>query len=257
MRHAANNLDLLKAAAYCAAVGVVCAALLLQTGCQIPQWRIFQAKVDPKLAEKPPPQVEAERQAAKYIEQKSRSLDADPAQQISDIHDVAAPLSQSLGEPGKRVTIEDKDAIIARLQRQLAEQQKRDDKWRAFARKYAYTELEGTGVNLFEPGLGLGLIGLMAACILIPGFGSLVLFVIKRLRGTVQQIAQSVEEYKIEHPDEAAELEEYLSSAMDTPAKAIVKREKKFLDQSNLAELRAKAAARKAVAIPNTQPAAT
>jgi hypothetical protein len=207
-------------------------------GCSLlPDFRVGQKKIDAKLAEKPAQQVEAERAGAQFIALKSAAPEADPVQQVADIHAVAVPLSASLGEPAVAVALADKDAVIAALQRGIVAEQKRADAWRAFARKYAGRELEGTGVDLSGIGGGVGLLAIIAACIFVPGFGTLVLFVIKRLRGTVQQVAQGIEEYAVEHPAKAAELKEYLSSTMDRATKAIVKREKKFIDQSNLQEL--------------------
>jgi hypothetical protein len=216
--------------------------LLLLSGCTLPEWRVGQQKVDGRLAEKPPQQIEAERRAAKYLSLRSLVLEPDAAQQLLDIHRVATPLSASLGEPAAPVTIEDQAAVIDALKKGILAEQAKTEAWKAFARKHAGKPIEGTGVDLAPWGGGLGVIALVAACVFIPGFGSLVLFVIKRLRGTVQQMAQSVEEYAIEHPARAEELKEYFSSAMDRPAKAIVKREKQYLDESNLQELRQKAA---------------
>lgn len=212
-------------------------AVLALAGCALPQWRVFKAKIDPKLAEKPAAQIEAERQGAKYIAMVSASPAADPVRQVAEIHQVAVPLSSSLGEPILPIAIKDKDAIIARLQKGIVAEQAKVEKWKAFAQKYAGQSIEGTGVNLAPWGGGAGILLLVAACILVPGFGAFVLFVIRRLRSTVQQMAQGVEEFAIEHPDKASELKEYFSSAMDRATKAIVKREKKYLDRDNLTEL--------------------
>jgi hypothetical protein len=222
------------------------AALLcaLFAGCtMLPEWRVGQKKIDPALAEKPAQQVEAERRAAQWLAIHSAMVEPDARQQLLDIHGVASALSASLGEPKEPVAAEDKDAIIAELRRGIRAEQKKAEAWKAFALKYAHKPVEGTGVDLAPWGGGLGLVLIAAACIFVPGFGTLVLFVIRRLRGAVQQIAQGVEEYAIEHPEKAAELKEYLSSAMDRPAKAIMKREKQFLDHTNLHELLRKKAA--------------
>lgn len=210
-------------------------ALFLLTACGLPSLRVGQAKIDPKLAEKPPEQIEAERQGADYIEQKSAAPEPDAMKQLQDIHQVAGPLSASLGEPKKKVTVEDKDAIIASLKKGLLAEQKKAEAWKSFARKYAGKELEGTGVDLAGIGGGFGLLAIIAACIFVPGFGTLVLFVIKRLRGTVQQVAQGVEEYAAEHPEEADNLKKFLSAKMDSAHKAIVQREKQFVDWAAVA----------------------
>lgn len=225
----------------CSAAVVVMVVLL---GCAaLPEWRVGQKKVDPKLGQKPPEQIEGERKGADYIEQKSAAPEPDTTGQLADIHEVAGLLSASLGEPEKPVTIEDQAKVIAALRKGLRSEQKKADGWKAFALKYGGKPIEGTGVDLAPWGGGLGLVAIVAACILVPGFGTFVLYVIRRLRGTVQQMAQGVEEFAIEHPEKAAELQEYLSSAMDKPMKAIVKREKKYLDHSNLQELQRRKAA--------------
>jgi len=227
-------------------------SLFALAGCALPQWRVFQKQIDPKLGEKSPQQVEAERQGASYLMQKSAVVEPDPANQIQQIHAVATPLSQSLGEPKKPVTIEDKDAVIKELRKGLLNAQKKDEQWQAFARKYAYSELEGTGYNLAGPAGIIGLAAIAAACIFIPGFLTFLLFVIRRMRSGIQQMAQAVEEYQIENPKAAAELKEHLSSTMDTAAKKLVKREKNYLDESNLAELRLKVASQSSIPQPAT-----
>jgi hypothetical protein len=227
--------------------------LFVLPACQLPEFRVGQQKVDPKLADKPPEQTEAERRAAEYLSLRSLVLEPDARQQLLDIHNVATPLSASLGKSQAPVTIEDKDAIIAALTKGILAAQKKDEAWKAFARKHAGRPIEGTGVDLAPWGGGAGVLLLVAGCIFVPGLGSFVLFVIKRLRGTIQQMAQGVEEYAIEHPGKAKELKEYFTSAMDRPAKAIVKREKKYLDETNLQELRQQAAiAAAAAATPAT-----
>lgn len=210
--------------------------LFVLAGCTLPSWRVGQKTIDAKMGEKPPAQTESERQGAKFIELKSAKLEADPAQQVADIHAVAVPLSSSLGEPAKTVTLEDKEAVIKSLQAGIRAEQKKADAWKAFAKKYHGTQLEGTGVDLAPWGGGLGLVALLAACVLVPGFGTFVLFVIRRLRGTVQQVAESVEAYSKENPDEAAKLKGYFSAKMDKAHKAIIAREKKYIDWAKVAE---------------------
>lgn len=210
--------------------------IVAMAGCSLPNWRVFQKKVDPKLAEKPPEQVEAERRGAKYLSLRSIMLEPDVRQQLLDIHAVAEPLSASLGEPAAAVTAEDKDAVIASLRKGILAEQKKAAAWKSFAQKYAGKELEGTGVDLAGIGGGLGLLAIVAACVLVPGFGTLVLFVIRRLRGTVQQMAQSVEEYAVQHPEAAGALKERFSAVMDSAHKQIIKREKQFINWAKVAE---------------------
>jgi hypothetical protein len=65
---------------------------------------------------------------------------------------------------------------------------------------------------------------LVAGCILVPGFASLALFVIRKLRSTVRQVGTAVEAYKVEHPTEAAALEAELSRRMDEANKFLIRK---------------------------------
>lgn len=210
---------------------LVVVALLGLTSCSLlPSLRIFQKKIDPSLAEKPKQQVEAERRGAKLIEVKSAAPAPDAVRQVAEIHAIAVPLSASLGEPAQPVRLEDQAEVIAGLEKGLLAAQKKADAWKALARKYAGHTIEGTGLDIAPVGGGFGLLLLVAGCIFVPGFGSLVLFVIRRLRGTVQQVAQGIEQFKAANPDQADALGQFLGTAMDSTHKAIVDREKQFID---------------------------
>lgn len=222
---------------------LVCSILgLTLAGCQIPQWRVFQKKIDPKLAQKPAIQIEAERVGAAYIRAKSAHVEPDPVEQISQIHQVATPLSQSLGAPKEKAGTADNAAVIAELRSGQLESQKRADEWKAFARKYAGTELEGTGLNLFTPTALLGFAGVVALCIFVPGFLTFLFFVIRRMRSSFQQVAQAVEEFQVEHPAEAKALKAQISKRAEGYTKKLITREKKYLDQAKLNQLRAEMA---------------
>lgn len=67
---------------------------------------------------------------------------------------------------------------------------------------------------------------IVAGCILIPGLGSLAVFVVRRLRGTLRQIVGAVEEYRTERPDEAQALLDRLSAKMDAANKLLVRQER-------------------------------
>lgn len=217
---------------------------LIFSGCSLlPVLRVGQKKIDPKATEKPAEQTEAERRGAAYLSLRSMVFEPDARQQLLEIHTVAESLSASLGAPKKPVTLENKDAVISELRAGRLADQKKIEAYRAFTLKYAGSTIDGTGIDLAPWGGGFGLLLIVAGCIFIPGFGTLVLFVIKRLRGTVQQMAQGVEEFAVEHPEKAAELKDYLKGSMDKATKAIVKREKKYLDHSNIQELLRKKAA--------------
>lgn len=206
---------------------------LVFSGCTLPQWRVFQAKVPAPLA-KPLDQTEFERRAAELLARRIEKPEA--------LKPVAQQLSASLGAPAKPITEPDVEKASAlsvdELQRGMAKMQAQLALLNRRLATYQGKEIEGTGFNLAGPTGLLSIAGIVALCIFVPGFLTFVLFVIRRLRGTIQQMAQAVEEYQVERPAEGRELKEWFSSAMDRGAKAIVKREKRYMDTSNLEELR-------------------
>lgn len=194
---------------------LVCLAL---AGCALPQWRVFQKRIDPKLAEKPAAQVEAERQGARFIVDKSASLGVDPAAQIAGIHAVAVPLAASLGEPARPVAPADQAAVIEALRKGLRAEQAKAEQWREFARKYAGRPLEDTGINLAGPAGFVGLMLVIAACVLVPGLPYLLLRVVPVLWGGLRQAARGIEQIAEKAPSAVAELKEELAKR-STPAK--------------------------------------
>ena len=206
---------------------VALTSLLLLTGCSfLPEVRVFQKKVPIEAVS--PDVLEGQRQGAEYIEQKSASPGADPVKTIEEIHAVAAPLSASLGEPAKKVSANDKEAVIASLKKALLAEQKKADDWKKFSQKYGGAQLEGTGIDLAAPGALLGVGTLLALFIFVPGTLSVALFVMRRLRLTLQQTVKSVEEFAAENPEAAQKLKAYQSSNLDRAEKAIVKQVKKY-----------------------------
>lgn len=196
-------------------------------GCIMPEARVFQKKVPVEQAS--PEILEGQRQGAEYIEQKSASPGADPVKTIEEIHAVAAPLSASLGEPAKKITVDDSEVVIASLKKALLAEQKRADDWEKFSQKYAGTQLEGTGIDLATPGVFLGIGTLIALFIFVPGTLSVALFVMRRLRLTLQQTVKSVEEFAAENPEAAVSLKARQSSNLDRAEKALVAQVKKYI----------------------------
>lgn len=198
-------------------------SVLLLAGCTLPQWRVFQAKV-PEEKGKPAAQVEAERSAASYIAQKSAAPEPDPVAQVAAIHEVAVPLSSSLGEPKKPVVVtEDKDAIITSLRKGVLAEQQKAEQWRRFAIKYANKPLEDTGFNLAGPAGLLALIAFAAACVVFPAFGYLVLRVIPVLWGFFSRTTSAIGEFVQENPDAGDQLKTKLSRKMDEAHKKLVR----------------------------------
>lgn len=210
--------------------------LCFLTGCSTPQMRVFQKAV-PEPVGKPAELIEAERYAAKVIAVRIES----PPELIP----VAQELSNSLGEPNQEVDDDltpylAESALDSIYEGQVEYQEDRDkqDKW---LRKYHGLEIEGTGVNLFGGTVFLSFAAIIAACILLPGFGSLVIFLVRRLRVGMAQMVEGVEQWKAEHPDQAGALEEKLSRATDKAHKKFVKRLKKHpsgASKTNLDEIK-------------------
>ena len=199
--------------------------LLLLCGCSLPQWRVFQKTV-PTDTGPAPAVIESQRRAAALIVDLSASLSADPAKQVSDIHAVAVPLSVSLGEPLKRATVFQAPDVVASLRKSSLDAQAKAEKWREFARKYAGTPLEGTGVNLAGPAGLLGLIAVVAACVAFPPIGYVLLRALPVLWGFFRSTTSAISEFTTANPDEGERLKLTLSRKMDAAHKRLVKTRK-------------------------------
>jgi hypothetical protein len=193
--------------------------IVLFAACALPQWRVLQKKVDPTLAQKPAAQVEAERQGARFIVQKSASVGPSPVAQLADIHAVAVPLAASLGEPAKPVTLADQAAVIAALERGLRAEQKKAEQWRSFALRYANRPIEGTGINLAGPAGVLALVGVIAACVFCPTFLWLVLRIVPVLLGALRSAAGGIEALAAKAPEAVEQVKKNVLAPQMSPAK--------------------------------------
>jgi len=200
------------------------------TGCALlPEWRVFQKKIDPKLAEKPAAQIEAERAAAAYIVTRSQVSGRSPqvsdlSSQLSEIHSVAVPLAASLGAPNKPVTAADHARVIEQLTAGLRAEQKKAEQWRAFALKYAGKPIEDTGINLAGPAGLLGLAAVVALCIAVPPVGYVILRALPILWGFFRSSTSAIKEFADAHPRAGEDLAVTLSRKMDTAHKALVRK---------------------------------
>ena len=170
--------------------------------------------------------IESQRRAAALIVDLSASLSADPARQVSDIHAVAVPLSVSLGEPLKRATVFQAPDVVASLRKSSLDAQAKAEKWREFARKHGGTPLEGTGVNLAGPAGLLGLIAVVALCVIFPPVGYLLLRALPVLWGFFRSTTSAISEFTTANPDEGERLKLTLSRKMDAAHKRLVKTRK-------------------------------
>ena len=197
--------------------------LLTMAGCQMAQWRVLQAKIDPKLTEKPAEQIEAERQGAQFIRDKSNAPEVDVVEQLKVIHAVAVPLSSSLGtpeEPKRGVTPHE---TIKALQRGLMAQQRRTEQWKAFAIKHAGAEIEGTGFNLAGPAGLFAFAAIIALCVLVPPIGYMLLRMLPVLWGFFRKTTNAVAEFAEKRPDAANDLAVTLRGNLDSSHKRLVK----------------------------------
>jgi hypothetical protein len=197
---------------------ILVAVVLMLTGCTVPQWRVFQKTIPAPVA-KSDEQVEGERQAADLI---AKTIEEPVA-----LKPVAQGLSESLGKPAKpldHTTVAvSSERAVKRLETGVVELRNAREKQDAFLERYQGMEIENTGVNLFGGSVFLSMAAVVALCIFVPGFGSLVLFMIRRMHAAGKQVVEGIEQFKHAEPDKAAELQEWLSAHMDQAAKAQVK----------------------------------
>lgn len=190
----------------------------LMSGCALAQWRIWQRKVPGAQSEKPPEQLEGERQGAAFIRARTTPPVTDPAAVLAEIHPVAEALSASLGEPKTAPAAGDnKDATIAALRAGLLAKDRQLDSWRAFGRKYGDMPIEGTGINLAGPTGLLGLVLVVAACFFFPPLGYLVVRVIPVLWGALRGSAGAIERFASALPAEGQVLDTHLAALHSEP----------------------------------------
>lgn len=206
------------------ALSIITAALLfpLLNGCALlPSWRVNQKKV-PAPYVKTAKDLESERQSALLISEGMR----EPAALIP----VAKSLSRSLGAPTVPIVARDiaEQSILAVsgtsevVKHVQQARQKQDD----FLNKYQGQIIDHTGIDLFAPAGGLGIIGIVALLVFVPGSLSVLLWIIARLRGTVRTVATGIENFKAAHPEIKEEINTTLSKAMDEVHKKIVEETK-------------------------------
>jgi hypothetical protein len=197
-------------------------ALIALTGCQVPQWRVFQKEI-PAPVSKSDDQVEYERQAADLIAQRIEEPKA--------LRPTAVALSTSLGKPKNPIEVPDievaADRATARVTEGILDMQRQRYKQDEFLSRYQGLEIENTGVNLFGGSVVLSMAAVVALCVFVPGFGSLILFMIRRIRHATHQVVQGVQEYEKAEPEKYADLQEYLRGKMDLGSKSVIKSFKK------------------------------
>lgn len=198
-------------------LSIIAGAFLLPGCLSVPEWRVFEKEV-PEPTTVQPETLEAWRQAADFAERKVE----EPAEATY----VLDALTSSMGAP-ERPT-DDYEAIVQANTEAYRSYQAELRKINDFLRDYQGKEIEGTGLNLAAPLGGIGLIGIIAACVFIPGFATFLFWIIKRVwsntRGALSATVNAIEQFKQERPDEAALLLQNLSSKMDAAHKAVVRK---------------------------------
>lgn len=197
--------------------------LLLLTACALPQWRVFQRRVPATESAKPAPQEEGERRAAAYIHEATRPPVPDAAATVEKVHQVAAGLRSSLGEPAQPVRVADYEAVLRELREGIRQRDEQLERWKAFGRKHGGIALEGTGLNLAGPAGLAGLVGVVALCVAVPPVGYALLRLLPVLWGFFRSTTRAVADFAAARPDAASELKAQLSRRMDRAHKRLVK----------------------------------
>jgi hypothetical protein len=207
--------------------------MLSLAACGSPQWRVFQKKIDPEMSATPPAQVEGQKRAAAYIRERTAPPVSDPVQAVSDVHAVAENLSASLGEPEHPVKSDDREIVLSSLRDGLRDKEKQLDAWKAFARKYADKPIEGTGINLAGPAGLIGLVGIAAACVLVPGLGWAVLRLVPVLWSGLARAAGALESAAQKAPEVIAEVKKSLPQKEKDPVRKLIRLAKSRLAAAN------------------------
>lgn len=189
---------------------------LFLAGCQLPQWRVFQAKV-PEPIVKPAKTIEVERQAADLLAKRIEK----PVELIP----VARQLSSSLGVPERPIEAETADAAeisVKALEKALLNQQNQIKELNQVLEKNAGKPVEGTGINVFGVSFGLGAVGLIVLCFMFPPIGLVLWHIFTRLSGALTSTAKGISNYIKDHPDSGEQLKDYLAQTQDAAHKAII-----------------------------------
>ena len=213
---------------------VLCVVML--SGCAVPQWRVFQKSV-PAPVGKSEAQVESERQAADLI--------AKTVEEPVQLRPVAQTLSESLGKPLKPLDHTNiptaSNRAVSGLESGILEVQRERAKQDEFLARYEGLQIENTGVNLFGGSVVLSMVAVVALCVLVPGFGTLVLFLIRRLRVGLQQTVEGIAQFSEDEPESAQRLKNHLRGRMDSGSKAVVNGFRRNLSkpvQDNIQEIK-------------------
>lgn len=191
--------------------------ILLLSGCRLPEIRIGQAEVPAPLTVTPE-RLEAYRQGADYV---AKTIES-PVETVY----VADELSSSLGAPKR--PLDNVEDVVESLRKAYKDQEEEIESLNRKLERLQGKDIEGTGVDILPFGGGIGFIALIAAIILVPGFGTFVFWIIRKAftntRGAFKSTIRAIEDFKKEKPSEASALLNYLSKHQDSIHKDIVRR---------------------------------
>lgn len=174
----------------------------------------------PDPVEKSEKQKEAEKVGANYLARK--------VEEPKEAKEVARTLSTSLGEPAKQE--DDPEKIIKSLRENIRKQQDELDELNTKLEKYQGKKIAGTGINVMGIGLSGSVIALIVLCIIFPPVLTIVFFVIKNLKRTIECLVTGVQDLVERDPPAGRDFLGAMSRRMDTSQKGIIKSAKKRID---------------------------
>lgn len=165
-------------------------------------------------------QKEAEKVGANYLARK--------VEKPQEAKEVARSLSTSLGEPAKQE--DDPNKIIKDLRENIRKQQEELDELNEELEQYQGKKVAGTGINVFGVGMSGSVIALVILCILFPPILTIIFFVIKNLKRTIECLVTGVQDLVEKDPPAGRDFLGAMSRRMDTSQKGIIKSAKKRID---------------------------
>lgn len=186
------------------------------SGCQLPQWRVFQKKV-PQPIVKPASVVELERQSADFI---ARNLLEPP-----ELKPVAVKLSQSLGAPKEPILdtpVEAESQFEKAWNKELLKTQAQIAELNKELQELNGKKVEDTGLNVFGPSMGLLVIGGIALLVAFPPLATILWWLMQRASGALTRTARGISNYVKENPNEGERLKNYLKQTQDTVDREVI-----------------------------------
>jgi hypothetical protein len=184
----------------------------LLSGCSSLSWRVGQKKV-PEPVQKSVEHKEAEKVSANFLARKVET----PVEAKA----VAKGLSTSLGEPKEEN--DDPEKVISNLRKFVAQQQADIDELNKQLGKYQGKKIEGTGVNVGGFAFGGTTILLIVLCVMFPPILTVVFYIIRNLKRTIECMVSGVQDLVEKNPGEGVEFLGAMSRRMDSSQKKIIK----------------------------------